>query len=393
MATAFTRTLRSIRADSYRGSLVTLLLATLLLGAWSVWIFFGEVTRYETPDSARLEVAQSAYVLQAPLSGKVVSNHLDLGREVRAGDVLVELDTSRELLLIKEQRARRAVLEPQLDSLRAELAAAVQAGSRENDATQATIREARARVEEAELSARFAEGERTRMQQLFESGLTAERDYEQARSEANRTRAAVETLRQALPRLAQEQLTRESDRKAEILRLESEIKRLEGEQTTSSAAVTTLQNDVEQHFIRAPVSGRLGEVATLHAGSVLEDGDRLATIVPTGTLRIVADFPPAAAIGRIAPGQSARMRVEGFPWTQYGTFAARVATVAGEVRNGTVRVEFDILSDSTPPIPAQHGLAGTIEVDVERVSPAMLALRAAGGLFTAPQSVFDSRSN
>ena len=34
---------------------------------------------------------------------------------------------------------------------------------------------------------------------------------------------------------------------------------------------------------------------------------------------------PVAVVGRIRPGQPARLRLEGFPWTQYGTVAATVA--------------------------------------------------------------------
>jgi hypothetical protein len=60
-----------------------------------------------------------------------------------------------------------------------------------------------------------------------------------------------------------------------------------------------------------------------------------------------------------------------------------VVSVAGEVRNGQVRVELALLPDSAPPIPVQHGLPGTVEVEVDRVSPATLVLRTAGLLLAA----------
>ena len=106
-------------------------------------------------------------------------------------------------------------------------------------------------------------------------------------------------------------------------------------------------------------------------------------IIP-GVLKIVADFLPPAALGRIQPGQPARLRLEGFPWTQYGAVAATVASVASEVRDGWVRVELAVRPDAASPIPLQHGLPGTIEVEVDHVSPAMLVLRTAGSLITGP---------
>jgi membrane fusion protein (multidrug efflux system) len=101
-------------------------------------------------------------------------------------------------------------------------------------------------------------------------------------------------------------------------------------------------------------------------------------------LKIMADFLPPAALGRIQPRQPARLRLEGFPWTQYGIVSATVASVANEVRDGQVRVELAVRSDAVPSIPLQHGLPGTVEVAVDHVSPAALILRAAGRLFPVP---------
>jgi hypothetical protein len=61
-----------------------------------------------------------------------------------------------------------------------------------------------------------------------------------------------------------------------------------------------------------------------------------------------------------------------------------VRRVASEVRNGRVRVELGVDPDGAAPIPRQHGLPGTVEVQVERVAPATLVLRAAGTLLAHP---------
>jgi hypothetical protein len=83
-------------------------------------------------------------------------------------------------------------------------------------------------------------------------------------------------------------------------------------------------------------------------------------------LKIITDFLPPAALGRIQPGQPARLRLEGFPWTQYGAVSATVASVASEVRDGWVRVEL------------------AVRAEVDHVSPATLVLRTAGSLVTGP---------
>src|SRR5204862_4061883 len=95
--------------------------------------------------------------------------------------------------------------------------------------------------------------------------------------------------------------------------------------------------------------------------------------------------PPQAALGRIAPGQQAKMRLDGFPWTEYGAVPAVVTRVASEVRDGMVRVELAIDGSQPTRIPLQHGLPGSIEVTVERIAPAALVLRTAGRMLSAPR--------
>ena len=161
---------------------------------------------------------------------------------------------------------------------------------------------------------------------------------------------------------------------------------LDGEIATRLETVRRFQYDISQRRIVAPVAGHVAEVANLRAGSVVKEGDKLGAVVPEGQLRAVAQFPPPAALGRILIGQSAQLRLDGFPWTQYGSVSARVASVAHEPRDGLIRVEFAVDPRSAPRIPFQLGLPGTIEVAVERASPATFVLRTIGKQLTAPRS-------
>lgn len=105
--------------------------------------------------------------------------------------------------------------------------------------------------------------------------------------------------------------------------------------------------------------------------------------------RAVADFP-ATALWRVRPGQSAQVYLDGFPRTQVGAVPATVARVAGEIHDGRVQVELILYPDPDFPILLQPGLTGVAEVQVERVSPATLVLRAAGQLLAAPPANGDA---
>src|SRR5262249_1722116 len=148
--TVFTRTVRSLQADGFAGSMLGLLLAAALLGAWCGWLFLAHISRYETTDSARLEVDRATHMLQAPYTARVIASRLALGRTVEAGEILLELDANPERLEMAEERARRTAIDPRIQSLRAQLVSLGEAGTRERDAAWAAQEEARARVHEAE---------------------------------------------------------------------------------------------------------------------------------------------------------------------------------------------------------------------------------------------------
>lgn len=373
-ATTFTRFMRSLSADNYRRSMAGLFVAFLLLGAWAAWAFLARVTLYEVTSEARLEAEQAGYTVESSAAGRVVASRLTLGREVRAGDVLAELDVDDEQHKLAEERARLSTVAPQVEALAKEVAAEQQAIEDARSAGRSALEEATARVAEAESAAQFTEEEAGRLSGLYAEGFIAELEVLRAKSEARSRRSAVDSLKYTVAKLEREQRTQETERRVRVEKLMRERSELEGQSTTAAATISRLQNEIERRTIRAPASGLLGEVTTSKAGAVVREGDKLGTVVPSGALKIVAEFPPSA-LGRLREGQGARMRLASFPWTQYGSLTATVTKVATEMRDGKIRVELAVREDPASLIPMQHGLPGAVEIEVERVSPATLLLR------------------
>jgi multidrug resistance efflux pump len=375
---AFPRTLGSFASDGYRRSAVWIAVALVLLGAWTAWFFAAPVTVYEVSSTARLEVDRALHPLSAPADGVVISSSLALDRPVRAGDVLVELESKTERLQLEEERVRLTGIGPQLQSLRDEIAAEERALADARKEGQAALGEARAQLDGAQTAARFSAEQLKSMERLKAEGQVAEIDYLRARSEADKNRAQAEATRLELERRERDRSKQENERQARVGRLKGELSRMEGQAASSRAASDRLENDIQKRLVRAPADGRIVEVAPLQAGSFLEAGDRIGAVLASGRLKIIASFPAAGALGRVRPGQKARLRLAGFPWMQYGTVPATVANVASEVHDGGIRIELDVLPDPSSRIPLQHGLPGTVEVDVERLTPAALALRSLG---------------
>jgi hypothetical protein len=102
-----------------------------------------------------------------------------------------------------------------------------------------------------------------------------------------------------------------------------------------------------------------------------------ARLISISEAQIVAEFPPAALM-RIRTGQRAQLWLDGFPNSQYGAVAATVVSVLPDTRSGQIEVRLVANPDPASPIPIRRGFAGVVEVEVEQVAPAILALRAAG---------------
>jgi multidrug resistance efflux pump len=380
MAIAFSRSTIALAADTGRSSVVGMLIAIALFCAWMGWFVFGRITLYESAESARLEVHEAVHAVETPATGRVTAVHMALGGNVHKGDVLVELSADQLRLEQSERQARAAGIEAELSGLRRQIGAQQQAIDEQLRAGPARVAEARADHERAEQTASFAATEAERARVLEERDALSDAERLRAENEARTRFTAASGFTAALLRVAAEQRARESDQRVELARLEREAAMLEGQLGEQRAALQSFAQRIEERFIRAPIAGLLGEIASIQAGSVLREGDRVASVVPVGTLRVSAEYSPDRAVGRIEPGQQARVRFDGFPWTQFGSIPARVTSVGDVPTAGKVRVELSVSPGAGQRIPLQHGLPGSVSVEVERITPAALALRLTGQL-------------
>jgi multidrug resistance efflux pump len=372
VSVAFSRSMRSLSISGRRGSVWGLIVALVILGLWTAWALVARISLYETSSDARLEAEHAAHPVEAPIAGRVIANHLIVGQQVQAGQVLVELDANTERLQLQEEQTQPAALGAQITSLRNEIDSEERALNQARQAARKATDEARAQLREATAAAQFARTEAERLAPLHKGGFISDLDFLRAKSKAEEQEAVAESRNIAVGRLEQEHLTVERDRQARIERLKGEITRIEAEMSTGRATIKRMEHEVGLRQIQAPISGRVGEVAELRMGAVVNGGAKLGTIIPDGEIRAVAYFPPQAALGRIQPGQPAFIKLEGFPWSQYGGLAATVATVASETSDGRVRVELNVSRNQVSSIPLQHGLPGTVEIEVKKASPLML---------------------
>lgn len=376
MAVPYRRTIASLRGDRGRNAAVGLAVGAFVLLAWSAWLAFARVSVLAVSESARVATALRTHPVAPSTGGIIVESRLALGRAVVSGAPLVLLDSiqdhsslTTETEALSSARSRIESAEAELDALGREAAASQESLEASLDASRADAAAARERAAEALRRAR-------RLSSLLDSRAVSRAEYEAARSEA----AALEAEAQALAaraRARQEELA-EMHASAALsrTRIESELAQARSAARQAESAILRAEDRLGRRVVRAPISGRIAEVADISPGAVVESGQRLALIVPDDSLIVRARFA-AGELGRIRPGQRALLRLDAFPWTEFGAVPLEVSGVASETRpDGLVDVDLTIVGDL--PSSGLHAATGAVEVETEYVHPYQLVLRAAG---------------
>jgi membrane fusion protein (multidrug efflux system) len=376
MASPFLRTMRSLEAERGRKTWIRLAVNLAVLFAWGVWMHAARVSVYATTSKARLEVSRMAHRVATSEPGRVAAVRLELGRHVEPGEVLVALDAAVEEKHLEEARTKVAVLGPKLGAVRRQIAVEEEARVWQKKLSEASIARAEIDVRQRDASAAHNEALRGISERLHDEKLASTVNDLEAKSRAADERFKADGARADLRRLSVARHHDDQRAVAHVAELERQLRELEAQEKEAQAAVQTALARIERRTIRAPIAGKLGNIAALQVGDVLEPGQVVGTVIPGEDVHAIALFAPSDAVGRVVPGQKARMRLDGFAWTQFGMLEGEVSHVASEPYEGAIRVELLVRPETAARIPVQHGMPGTTEIEVERVSPWALLLRA-----------------
>jgi len=223
-----------------------LALACSLLGVWILWFFLARVSVYAVTSKAELEVDRAAHPVESAVSGRIVATNLVLDQEVKAGDVLVELDSGAQEFQLSEEKTQLAGANPQIRSREEEIASEQQALVQDQQSAKDALEEARAHYREAEAAAQFAQAEAERLRKMYNAGVIAELDLNRSVADSRQRLAAADSLHYAVVRLEGEQRTRTNERKAHIEQLTSELNKLRGDRATAGVTIQRLEQEVDR---------------------------------------------------------------------------------------------------------------------------------------------------
>jgi HlyD family secretion protein/adhesin transport system membrane fusion protein len=336
-----------------------ILVLVLLVAGALAWAGMATVTVSAT-SPGEVVPAGSVHRVQHFEGGIVEAVAVRDGQQVERGETLVRLESAGARAEAERARARLAALsfraarlrsliedaEPDFGPLAArypEMAAderAVLASVRAAAAGQAQVLERRIALRQAELAtleeqansltAQIAvlEEELAIRRTLFERGhgsrvvlLDAQRDMATVQGRLAETLSAQREARLAIAEAEAQLAESDSDRHRRASEALSETL---AELAEVREMVAEAEDRVARLAIRAPVDGMVNGLTVDAPGQVIEPGQTVLEVVPTGDRVIVESRVSPADIGHLAVGQPAEVAVDGFDVARYGMLAGEV---------------------------------------------------------------------
>ena len=299
--------------------------------------------------------------LFSKVSGYLKEQHVDIGDEVKKGDILAVIDMPE---LEKEVERDEAAL-AQAKAHVTQMEAAVVTAKADFEAAEALVGERRADVEHAEATLNY----RTKVFERIKN-LVAERGVEQKLAdEAEDNWEAAKAGRSSARASVVSAQAQANAAKAKIDQAEAD---LEDAKAKVDVAEATVQKDrvfLEYTNIRSPYDGVI-TFRGFHPGDFINARDQGASIPllnvdRTDKMRVVLQVPDSD-VPYVNKGDQATVEIDALPGRKFPGKVARVAN-SEDPTTRTMRTEVDLMNDKGV---LRDGMYGKVTVILEKASDA-----------------------
>ena len=265
----------------------SLLIAALILIVILTTLFI----RYET-HGKYIESTNDAYVradavtISPKVSGYVEQVFVSDNQDVKAGAPLVRIDPRDYRAQLLQSRAQVGVAAAASENARAMI-----------HEQEGAVDQAAAQLAAAESDAQFAAAEVARYTPLAASGAETREKLASLRNQAMQAEKNAAAQRAAL--LVAER---------RVASLRAQERQAAAQREAAQAQLTAAGINLGSTIVQSSVDGRIGD-KSVRVGQYVQSGTRLMSVVPLAQIYITANFKETQ-IGRMRPGQPARIRVD-----------------------------------------------------------------------------------
>lgn len=362
-----------------------------------------------TRGQGRIVSSVQNQMVQAAEGGVILRRYVSENTEVKAGDILFEIDPVDAVSELNRLVERKAAMEIKEARLRAEIegkefapAAALRAQSPLVSSTEESLYAAR-KSELAGAIATLEQQRSQRQQDLLRAGtdrrtaertvqligrevavlepmvkeniapetrlLELQRELEVARGQFDAAEAAI---RQSEAGIAEVESEIANRRDAYVLEAMDELSAVVAEKAELEEALPLLQERVSRTVIRAPMDGIVNQLNYRTPGGYIKPGDVVLELVPTGEDLVIAAQIDPKDISNIRLDDAVRIRLSAYDSAKYGTVDGQVVRISPDAltreEDGTTYYLVDVaireqlaLEDGTKVV-YKPGMQATVDV-------------------------------
>ena len=348
---------------------LTLKLTRLMTAGFLILLVWAAVAKVPQAahGEARVVPSQRLQVIQAVDGGIITDVLVREGAQVKAGQTLLQIDTTRFSSSLKEKQAvdaslqlKEARLKAQLnrtalnasdalisqypdlyqqemkllDSKMQEWRAQLDIYDQQLQQRQRELDEAQSRASAAKLTLSSAQQELDSTRPLLKSGavspvevlrlerevVKAKGDYEASTAQSSRLASAVSEARQ---KIQETRLKQENEARSELAEVKGRLASLEQNQIE-------LSDRVNQATLKAPVDGLVQRILYNTKGAVVPAGKEVIEIVPMDEQLVFETRINPKDVAFIRPSQKANVRVTAYDYSIYGALRGVVDNVSAD---------------------------------------------------------------
>jgi membrane fusion protein (multidrug efflux system) len=288
-----------------------------LAGA-AVWWVHGQ--GYEDTDDA--QVAADIVAVSARVPGTVTAVHVVDNQDVRAGDVLVELDPTDLQVAVAQARAAVAQAQAQIASDEPSVSitavtnrSAVQQARADEEFARSNAEAAQRALDEAQASEHLARSQLERARALLAGNSIAQADFDQRETTQEVAVAAVASAqkqlqaRQAMLRAAQSRLQElQQNAPGQLVSRQAFVEARRANLALAQAQQHQAELNLGYARVTAPAEGIIGR-KSVNTGERIQVGQQLMALTATGRMWVTANFRETQ-VRRMRVGQPVEIHVD-----------------------------------------------------------------------------------
>lgn len=246
----------------------------------------------------------------AQVSGEVTNLYVEVGDEVKQGDLIAQIDQVTQKNSLSNEQASLEQSE-----------AALQSAQAESLSKQASLKSAYADLASRQSELKQAQSDFARLQELVAIDAISQQEYDTQATSVETAKAAVANARAAI-----------DTAQAAIATATANINSQQAALRKSQTNVATAQEDLSYTTIRAPISGTVVSVTTEQGTTVNanQTAPTIVTLADLSTVRINAQISEADVIN-VNAGMPAYFNIIGNPDKQYDATLTAIEPAPEEI--------------------------------------------------------------